>query len=83
MKNILIQTYTDMFNVNKRALKSRLKEAGIKPSKASALEIVDTIYICAPELMFSRESDADTVEFLDGEVGLRIVEEQKRLRGDA
>ena len=80
MKNILIQAYADMFNVNKRALKSRLKESGIKPSTASAIEIVDTIYICAPELMFSRECDTDTVEFLDAGITRALIQEQKRLK---
>ena len=64
-----IKMYKDVANeydINPIALKHALKEEGYKPKRATIAEIVQTIYIHAPSLFWTRaDSDDQTVEYLD------------------
>jgi len=71
-----VKKYAEMFNINPRALKLRVKEAGFKPSTVSAQDVLDVIVIYAPDLMYCRETEEGLVEYLDPKVTRKLIQAQ-------
>ena len=80
MANIIKEVAAD-YNINPKALKRYVKESGIKPKKASRLQVLEVVYINAPDLFYCREDEIKgTVEYLDINLNIKLCYELKALR---
>lgn len=78
--NIIKQIAQD-YNINPKALKRFVKESGLKPKQASRLQVLEVIYINAPDLFYCRaDEDTGTVEYLDINLNIKLCYELKALR---
>ncbi len=69
------------YNVNPNALKRFVKESGLKPKQASRLEILEVLYVNAPNLLYCRaDEETATVEYLDINLNIKLCYELKELR---
>lgn len=80
MNTILEQIAKD-YNVNQKALKRYVKESGIKPKKASRLQMLEVLYINVSDLFYCRaDEDKRTVEYLDINLNIKLCYELRALR---
>lgn len=75
-----IKQIANHYHVAPRALKRHVKESGLSPKKASRLEILEVLYINAPDLFFTRETEKGEVEYLDVNIGINLCFEMKAIR---
>ena len=79
--NTTIKQIAEDYNVNSKALKRYVKEGGVKPKKASRLQMLEVLYINAPDLLYCRaDEDKGTVEYLDTNLNIKLCYELKTLR---
>lgn len=80
MANIIKEVAAD-YNINTRALKRYVKESGIKPKKATRLQVLEVVYINCPDLFYCRaDEDTGTVEYLDPNLNKKLCNELKVYR---
>jgi len=72
MKKAEFKATCRVFGVKPKALKSKMKKENIKLSEASKREVLNMIFIHAPNLMFSREIEDGTVEYLDRDMPKKL-----------
>ena len=78
--NIIKQIALD-YNLNTKALKYYIKEKGLKQKQSTRLQILEIIYINAPELFYCRaDEEKGTVEYLDINLNIKLCYEIKLLR---
>lgn len=85
INNSILEDIANDYNINPKALKGYakeyLKETGIKLKEASRLQILEVVFMNAPDLMYCRAAEIkDTVEYLDNSINKKFVLELKELR---
>ena len=76
----LYKKLADKYRINRKALKRKMKESGISTKTIHPLEVMQIIYLHAPELMFTREGDFnETVEYADDKTSREFIEEYNAL----
>lgn len=79
--NTTLKQIAEDYNVNPKALKRYVKDSGLKPKQASRLQMLEVLYINAPELLYCRANeDKGTVEYLDINLNIKLCYELKALR---
>ena len=79
--NATLKQISQDYNINPKALKRYLKEDGIKPKQATRLQMLEILYINAPDLFYCRaDEDTGTVEYLDINLNIKLCYELKALR---
>lgn len=79
--NTVLNQIAEDYNINPRALKRYVKDGGVKPKKASRLQILEVLYINAPDLLYCRaDEEKGTVEYLDINLNVKLCYELKALR---
>ncbi|MDK2050929.1 hypothetical protein [Aliarcobacter butzleri] len=69
------------YNINPRALKRYVKESGLKPKQATRLQVLEIVYINAPDLFYCRaDEETGMVEYLDISLNIKLCYELKALR---
>lgn len=69
------------YNINQKALKRYVKENGIKSKQASRLQILEVLYVNAPDLFYCRaDEETGMVEYLDINLNIKLCYELKELR---
>lgn len=76
MKNVIKKIAQD-YNVNAVALKQHIKESGLKPKSVSKVEVLEILYINAPDLFYCREDENGAVEYLDPSLNKKLCYEMK------
>ncbi len=61
------------YDVNPRALKEILKKDGLKIKKIDTLEVLEKIYIYAPDLMYCRSTGEGTVEYQNNDISKQLL----------
>jgi hypothetical protein len=64
----------DYFGINKKALKEYLKKHGLKAKHATEKEVLEVIWLNAPDLMYSRSEGDGGVEYYDKSVPIRLAD---------
>ena len=62
-----------VYGVKPRALKECLKKENIKVKNASKREVLNTIFVYAPDLMFSRSIGDGAVEYYEKDMPKRLA----------
>lgn len=79
--NTIISKVAHDYSINPKALKRHLKASGLKTKKVSRLEVLEVVYISAPELFYCRaDEEKGTVEYLDINLNIKLCYEIKLLK---
>ncbi|MDA7847859.1 hypothetical protein N8972_00005 [Sulfurospirillum sp.] len=80
MNKIIIDVAKE-YSINTKALKRYVKESDIKPKEASRLQVLEVLYINAPNLLYCRADEvSEMVEYLDINLNIKLCNELKELR---
>jgi len=63
-----------VYGIKPKALKECLKKENIKISKASKRDVLNTIFLYAPDLMFTRSIGDGAVEYYEKDIPKRLSE---------
>jgi hypothetical protein len=85
ISNSILEDVAYEYNINPKALrgyaKEYFKETGLKLKDASRLQLLEVVFINAPDLMYCRADEIkDTVEYLNHSINKKLVLELKELR---
>ena len=61
------------YDINIRALKEILKKEGLKIKNLNTLEVLQQIYIYAPDLMYCRDAGYDAVEYHNKDIPMKLI----------
>lgn len=79
--NITLKQIAEDYNINPKALKRYVKATGLKPKRASRLQMLEVLYINVTDLFYCRaDEDKGTVEYLDTNLNIKLCYELKALR---
>lgn len=79
MNKVIRQMSLD-YNINSKALKRLVKDAGLKPKQATRLQILKIVYINAPDLFYCRADEyRESVEYLDINLNIKLCYELRTL----
>ena len=61
------------YSVSPVSLKECIREEGLKRKTASTQDVLDVVYLYAPDLLWCRGAGHETVEYLDVKTTARLV----------
>ena len=70
------QHYKDICNeydINPRALKEKLKKESLKIKDLNTLDVLQQIFIYAPDLMYCRVAGGGTVEYHNANLPMKLI----------
>ena len=74
--NKIIMEISKEYNTNAKTLKRYVKESGIKPKKASRIQV----YVTAPSLLYCRADEVSgMVEYLDINLNIKLCNELREV----
>ena len=72
---------SNKYNINQKALKRELTKSGYKPKEATHLQVLEVIFIYAPDLMYCRIDEIEgTVEYLDKDITMILTNDLTEAR---
>ena len=82
MKSLLIKQISQDYNINPKALKRFVKDSGLKPKKASRLQVLEVLLFNSSDLFYCR-NDGFAIEYLDIGLIVKLMKEIEDLKGGA
>ena len=79
MKSLLIKQISLDYNINPKALKRFVKESGLKPKKASRLQVLEVLLFNSSDLFYCR-NDGFAIEYLDISLIMKLIKEIEDLK---
>ena len=74
MKSLLIKQISRDYNINSKALKSFVRDSGLKPKKASRLQVLEVLLFNSSALFYCRADDF-AIEYLDLSLVMKLIKE--------
>ena len=74
MKSLLIKQISQDYNINPKALKSFVRDSGLKPKKASRLQVLEVLLFYSSDLFYCRADDF-AIEYLDLSLVMKLIKE--------
>ena len=74
MKSLLIKQISRDYNINSKALKSFVRDSGLKPKKASRLQVLEVLLFNSSDLFYCRADDF-AIEYLDLSLVMKLIKE--------
>ena len=74
MKSLLIKQISQDYNINPKALKSFVRDSGLKPKKASRLQVLEVLLFNSSDLFYCRADDF-AIEYLDLSLVMKLIKE--------
>ena len=79
MKSLLIKQISRDYNNNSKALKSFVRDSGLKPKKASRLQVLEVLLFNSSDLFYCR-NDGFAIEYLDITLIMKLIKETEDLK---
>ena len=79
MKSLLIKQISHDYNINPKALKSFARDSGLKPKKASRLQVLEVLLFNSSDLFYCR-NDGFAIEYLDISLIVKLMKEIEDLK---
>ena len=79
MKSLLIKQISQDYNINPKALKSFVRDSGLKPKQASKLQILEVLLFNSSDLFYCR-NDGFSIEYLDISLIMKLINEIEDLK---
>ena len=79
MKSLLIKQISQDYNINSKALKSFVRDSGLKPKQASKLQILEVLLFNSSDLFYCR-NDGFSIEYLDISLIMKLIKEIEDLK---
>ena len=79
MKSLLIKQISQDYNINPKALKSFVRDSGLKPKKASRLQVLEVLLFNSSDLFYCR-NDGFAIEYLDISLIMKLINEIEDLK---
>ena len=79
MKSLLIKQISRDYNINSKALKSFVRDSGLKPKKASRLQVLEVLLFYSSDLFYCRADDF-AIEYLDFSLIMKLIKEIEDLK---
>ena len=79
MKSLLIKQISQDYNINPKALKRFVKDSGLKPKKASRLQVLEVLLFNSSDLFYCR-NDGFAIEYLDISLIMKLINEIEDLK---
>ena len=79
MKSLLIKQISQDYSINPKALKRFVKESGLKPKKASRLQVLEVLLFYSSDLFYCR-NDGFAIEYLDISLIMKLMKEIEDLK---
>ena len=79
MKSLLIKQISQDYNINPKALKRFVKDSGLKPKKASRLQVLEVLLFNSSDLFYCR-NDGFAIEYLDISLIVKLMKEIEDLK---
>ena len=79
MKSLLIKQISQDYNINPKALKSFVRDSGLKPKQASKLQILEVLLFNSSDLFYCR-NDGFSIEYLDISLIMKLIKEIEDLK---
>ena len=79
MKSLLIKQISRDYNINSKALKSFVRDSGLKPKKASRLQVLEVLLFYSSDLFYCRADDF-AIEYLDISLIMKLIKEIEDLK---
>ena len=79
MKSLLIKQISQDYNINPKALKSFVRDSGLKPKKASRLQVLEVLLFYSSDLFYCR-NDGFAIEYLDISLIMKLIKETEDLK---
>ena len=79
MKSSLIKQISQDYNINPKALKSFVRDSGLKPKQASKLQILEVLLFNSSDLFYCR-NDGFSIEYLDISLIMKLINEIEDLK---
>ena len=79
MKSLFIKQISQDYNINQKALKRFVKESGLKPKKASRLQVLEVLLFNSSDLFYCR-NDGFAIEYLDISLIMKLIKEIEDLK---
>ena len=79
MKSLLIKQISRDYNINSKALKSFVRDSGLKPKKASRLQVLEVLLFNSSDLFYCRYDDF-AIEYLDISLIMKLIKEIEDLK---
>lgn len=77
----LIKAIAKDYNINPKALKHYVKDSGLNHKKALRLQVLEVLYINAPDLFYCRSGEiVGTVEYLNHSLVRKLIQEMGDLK---
>ena len=74
MKKSQFKETCKYFEINEKALKECMKKQGLKRKDATEREVLEVIFINAPDLMWCRSEGGGIVEYYDKSMPIKMSE---------
>lgn len=78
MQKVYFEVLSGFYGIDSKALKEKMKKENIKVSEASKRDVLNTMFLYAPELMYSRDIGNGIVEYLYPKVAMELAEDLAR-----
>jgi hypothetical protein len=82
MKKTGFKTTCRFFGIKPKALRERSKGENIKVKNTTKKQMLETIFVYAPTLMFSRNIGYGEVEYLEKDIPQKLAKAMAEERGD-
>ena len=79
MKSLLIKQISQDYNINPKALKRFVRDSGLKPKKASRLQVLEVLLFYSSDLFYCRADDF-AIEYLDISLIMKLIKEIEDLK---
>lgn len=79
MKSLLIKQISRDYNINSKALKSFVRDSGLKPKRASRLQVLEVLLFYSSDLFYCRADDF-AIEYLDMSLIMKLIKEIEDLK---
>ena len=79
MKSLFIKQISQDYNINQKALKSFVRDSGLKPKKASRLQVLEVLLFYSSDLFYCRADDF-AIEYLDISLIMKLIKEIEDLK---
>ena len=79
MKSLLIKQISQDYNINPKALKSFVRDSGLKPKQATRLQALEVLLFNSSDLFYCRADDF-AIEYLDISLIMKLIKEIEDLK---